>query len=111
VREYVEDEEGARTVAFEGPSDLEGFQIFVVPYAQSTITPERFRKDDPSRVMKDAKEITVDGAPAKSFYGYNDDMGDTREVWFIRNGYLYEVTTYLGFADELIPILQSWKFN
>jgi hypothetical protein len=43
VREYAEDEAGARTIAFEGPSQGEGFQIFVVPYAHSAITPERFR--------------------------------------------------------------------
>ena len=94
VREYVEDEEGARTVAFEGPSPGEGFQVFVVPYAGNSITPERFKTDDPSGVMKDATEIMVDGAPANSFFGYNDQMGDTREVWFIHGGYLHEVTTY-----------------
>jgi hypothetical protein len=110
VREYVEDEEGARTVAFEGPSELEGFQIFVVPYAESSITPERFRKDDPSGVMTDETDIMVDGAPAKSFSGYNDAMDATREVWFIRGGYLYEVTTYKGFDDQLTEALQSWKF-
>src|SRR5438105_2449887 len=53
VREYAEDEPGARTVAFEGPSLGESFQVFVVPYAESSITPERFKKDDPSGVMKD----------------------------------------------------------
>jgi hypothetical protein len=73
VREYVE--------------AGEGFQVFVVPYAESSVTAERFKKDDPSCVMKDAKEITVDGTPAKSFFGHNEDMGDIHEVWFIHGGY------------------------
>jgi hypothetical protein len=110
VREYAEDEAGARTIAFEGPSQGEGFQIFVVPYAHSAITPERFRIDDPSGVMKDAKETDVDRTPAKSFFGYNDQMGDTREVWFIHGGFLYEVTTYKPLDAWLTAILQSWKF-
>ena len=110
VREYAEDEAGARTVAFEGPSQGEGFQIFVVPYAHSAITPERFRIDDPSGVMKEAKEVIVDGTSAKSFFGYNDQMGDTREVWFIHGGFLYEVTTYKPLDTWLTSILQTWKF-
>ena len=53
VREYAEDEPGARTIVFEGPSQGEGFQIFVVPYDKSEITRERFLTDDPSGVRRD----------------------------------------------------------
>ena len=60
--------------------------------------------------MKDAQDIAVDGMPAKSFFGYNDQMGDTREVWFIHGGFLYEVTTYKPLDTWLTAILQSWKF-
>jgi putative ABC transport system substrate-binding protein len=28
-------------------------------------------------------EVMVDGTPSKSFIGYNDQMGDTREVWLL----------------------------
>jgi hypothetical protein len=28
------------------------------------------------------------------FFGSNSAMGDTREIWFIHGGFLYEVTTY-----------------
>ena len=109
TREY-DDGAGAGTIAFEGPSPGEGYQIFVVPYDKSEITRERFLTDDPSGVMKDAKDITIDGTPAKSFFGYNDQMGNTREVWFIHGGYLYEVTTYKPLAPWLTEILQTWKF-
>jgi hypothetical protein len=61
-------------------------------------------------VKKKTKDVMVDGTPATSFVGYNDQMGDTREVWFIRGGYLYEVTTFKGFEAELDTILQSWHF-
>ena len=55
-------------------------------------------------------KIMIDGTPAKSFVGSNDQMGATREVWFIHGSYLYEITTYKGFDQLLDPILQSWKF-
>lgn len=108
---HVYDEDGgARTITFEDASPGEGFQIFIVPYSQNYITPERFKTDDPSGVMTDPQDIAVDGAPAKIFYGYNDQMGDTREVWFIHGGFLYEVTTYKALDDWLGTIMLSWRF-
>jgi len=44
------------------------------------------------------------------FFGNNDVMGDTREVWFIHGGYLYEVTTYKPLETLLSQIIQSWTF-
>lgn len=110
VRVYAEDEDGARTITFESPDDEHAYQIFVVPYAERTITPERFRTDAPSGVMIDPKETMIDGTPAKSFFGYNDQMGDTWEVWFIHGGFLYEVTTDKQLDAWLTPILQTRKF-
>jgi hypothetical protein len=106
---YKEDE-GGRTVTFEGASPGEGFQVFIVPYIQNVITDARFKRDDPSGVMRQPQDITIDGAPAKMFFGHNDSMGDTREVWFIRGGYLYEVTTYKALDTWLAAIMQSWRF-
>ena len=110
VRVYAEEEDGARTITFESPDDGHAYQIFVVPYAQSAITPEQFRTDAPSGVMIDAKQTLIDGAPAKSFFGYNDAMGDTWEVWIIHDGFLFEVTTYKPLDAWLTAILQTWKF-
>lgn len=52
-------------------------------------------------------DITIDGVPAQSFFGYNDQTGDTREAWFIHGGYLYGVTTYKPPDAWLTPILQT----
>ena len=45
------------------------------------------------------------------FYGSNSVMGDTREIWFINAGLLYEVTTYKQLDTWLVPILQTWQFT
>ena len=39
-------------------------------------------------------------------------MGNTREVWFILGGLLYEVTTYkqLDTEGNKIGIMQTWRF-
>jgi len=54
-----DDGEGSHTFTFEGPSPGEGFQIFIVPYTETVITPARFKIDDPSDVMEDAATTTV----------------------------------------------------
>ncbi len=108
---HIYDEtDGGRTVAFEGASPGEGFQVFVVPYTEKAITAERFKTDDPSGVMKNPTDISLDGSPAKIFYGHNDQMGDTREVWTIHGGYLYEVTTYKPLDNWLGTIMTTFKF-
>jgi hypothetical protein len=109
VHVYDEDD-GARTITFEGATPGIGFQVFVVPYTNAVITDERFKTDDPSGVMQDPQDIKIVDVPAKIFYGHNDSMGDTREVWFIKDGYLYEVTTYKALDSWLSDIMLTWQF-
>jgi hypothetical protein len=48
---------------------------------------------------------------AKVYDGGNvPDIGDTREVWFIRGGFLYEVATYKELEPWLTEIMSTWKF-
>jgi hypothetical protein len=44
------------------------------------------------------------------FYGSNSVMGDTREIWLIHAGLLYEVTTYKQLDSWLAPMLQTRQF-
>jgi len=110
AKEYSEGK--GTTIAFENQKTRRGFQIFVVPYGENQITPERFKSDVPSGVIEDQKDIIlIDGITrASMFYSQNMAMGDTREVWFIKNGFLYEVTTYRELDAWLSSIIQTWKF-
>jgi hypothetical protein len=49
--------------------------------------------------------------PAKSFFGHNDAMGDTREVWLVHGGFLYEVTTYEPLDAWLTPYLAKLEIR
>jgi hypothetical protein len=109
VHQY-EEEGGAQTVTLEDRERGRGLQIFVVPYSESTISEERFRMDVPSRVRNDVENTQVDGVQAVTFRSKDASLGDTREVWFIHKGYLYEVTTFANTSDWFVPIMQSWEF-
>jgi hypothetical protein len=108
--QIFDEADGSRVVVFGGDSPGLGFQVFIVPYSENVITEERFKIDAPSGVMIEPIDISIDGAPAKAFIGYNEMMGETRDVWFIKNGYLYEVTTYKALDSWLGEIMTTWKF-
>lgn len=109
VEEYAE-QGGALTVTFQDPNSDEGFEVYVTPYAQSQVTQQRFDTDEPSGVMNSPTAIVIAGAPATMFFGNNTLMGDTREVWFIRGGFLYEVATYKNLDAWLSQIMSTWAF-
>ena len=100
----------ALTVEFQKEAGDPGFQIYVAPIAGSTITEERFRTDEPSGVRKDEKEASVDGAPGIAFHGFDPRIGQTYEVWFIKDNLLYEVVTYKQLEPWLNDILSTWRF-
>ena len=98
------------TVSFEDTKKEKGFQVFVVPYGSDQISERRFKLDVPSGVREEPVDVMVDGTRASAFFSTNATLGDTREVWFIKNGFLYEVTTYKALDTWLAGIMQTWKF-
>lgn len=111
ITEYDEGK-GAMTVVQENLQKVRGLQIFIVPYYEKTISEERFKADIPSGVRKNAEKTSIGkrGVEAVTFNSYDQFLGETREVWFIYNGYLYEVTTFRGVGDWFTPIMQTWRF-
>ncbi len=107
VYEY-DDGTSATTITFE---ETEGrkFQIFVVPYAEEYVTEEQFKKDLPSGTMREPIDIIIDGTPAKMFFSTIEGV-EMREVWFIRNGFLYEITTQRENDEWLSGVMKEWKF-
>lgn len=100
----------AITVTFQTVKKARGFQIFITPYNEPQVSEERFRQDEPSGVRESLTTVAVDGALGAAFYSANSALGATREVWFVHNGFLYEVTTLKPLDDWLDGILQTWQF-
>ena len=101
---------GARTIIFQNEQVAQGFQIFVVPYSATQVSTQRFKADQPSGVIEEPHNIAIDGAFATIFFGKDALLGETREVWFIHAGYLFEVTTPKVLDDWLGTIMQTWIF-
>ena len=101
---------GASTITFENASSSVGFQIFVVPYGETQISQERFLKDSPLGVRENLKDLNLDSVVAQSFYSKSMKLGDTWEVWFIRNGLLYEISTLKPLENWLADIIKTWLF-
>lgn len=107
--DYQEDT-GIDTVVFQDNAVPEGFQIYIQPYAGEKITDAQFKRDMPTGVRRDIRSATVGGVPAVVFYGNEQMLGDTYEVWFIHNGFLYEITTPKPLESRLNDILASLRF-
>ena len=110
VSEYDEGN-GARTFVFENRATEKSFEVFVLPYRAKFITADQFTLDQPSGVIIEPRTITIGGVPAVIFFGKNLKMGDTREVWFLYDGYLYEVMTYAADDAWLSQIMATWQFT
>lgn len=109
VTEFDEGD-GARTITFENVAGVKGFQIFIVPYGAQQVSVERFRKDVPSGMREQSTDLLIDGSVANAFFSNNIALGDTWEVWFIKNGYLFETTVPKVLGPWLSDILVTWKF-
>jgi hypothetical protein len=101
---------GASTITISNSDESQSFQIFIVPYDKTQVDQARFKLDEPSGVISQPTNIQIAGVSAMMFLGSNSIMGDTREVWFIRGGYLFEVNTYKDLDSWLSQIMQTWVF-
>ncbi len=101
---------GAMTITLENLVKVRGFQVFIVPYSESAISEARFKQDVPSGVRENVENTSLDGVRAVTFTSRDAVLGDTREIWVIRGGYLYEITTLAGTANWFDPIISTWKF-
>ena len=101
---------GAFTVALQDPTTNAGFEVYVTPFSGTQIDAARFKLDEPSGTFLDPTNVLIAGTRATMFFGSNPIMGDTREVWFIKDGLLYEVTTYKPLDAWLSQIMQTWQF-
>ncbi len=68
-------------------------------------------KDIPSGQFTEPVEIIISGDIHALAFFSTGTFGEMREIWFLRNGYLYEVTTYASLDGWLAEILATWNFE
>lgn len=93
-------------------SQQRSFQIFIMPFDEpGPITKERILIDLPEATVDNPQPVSINGIDALLFFGKDEDLGKTREVWFAHEGYLYQVSSYASFDEELSKIMTSFKFQ
>ncbi len=97
----------------------EWFQIYITPWDDSeALTVQKIKKDIPGIKMIDPKEVILgpnqkDGVGQRAiiFFSADGGVGETREIWFVHNGSLYQISTYKSFDTEIGKILSTLVFK
>ena len=98
-------------VVFQDPQTNQGFQIYAFSYPSPAITQARFNMDEPSGVLNSPQNVSVAGASGIMFLSHDSVIGTIREIWFIHQGILYEITTAQSLDQWMQSIMQTWQFN
>ena len=105
----VEDEEGETILVSKAAFDNFQMQIYIMPFDEDIVlTADRIKQDIPDIKMRDAREIKVGETKGVKFV---DEDQNTKEIWFVRGGFLYQVSSIL--KDEKITeeIIKSWGWK
>ncbi len=110
-------EGGGEQIQFQGRNG-EWFQIYITPWDEpEDITVDRIKQDIPDIVIQEPQRVVIGprqkegiGPNALIFFSKDSGLGDTREVWFIQNGYLYQITTYKRLDNMLAEILATFQY-
>lgn len=105
--------DGKDTVVFQN-SKSEGIQITISPYDDiKVLTADMIEKELPDMKVSDAEPVEI-GMYNKgvAFKSDNDAFdGASREVWFVFDSKLYQISTYERFDKLLQKMFETWRFN
>ncbi|MEX0919022.1 MAG: hypothetical protein WDZ85_03640 [Candidatus Paceibacterota bacterium] len=90
------------------------FQIFISPFDEpaDSLTPDRLRQDLPDLVVKKPEVFKLaDRASGLAFVSDGPPFGESREVWFVYQNHLYQISAYLDNDALLQNILRTWRFE
>ena len=107
------DEGDTQTILVSKKDTRDGFQIFIAPFDEpGPITKERILQDLPDLKIENSEQrLLKNGEIALIFFANDSALGKTREIWFVHDGYLYQITTIQAFDVQLVQIMNTWKFQ
>lgn len=92
----------------------QGVQIAVTPFEDAKeLTAEMIKNDIPDMKVADARAVDVgDGYTGIAFASDNAAYGgDSREIWFVYHGALYQLSTYARSQSLLEQVFGTWRFT
>lgn len=89
-------------------------QVFALPFDEKgLVTPQRIHKDLPELEIDNPKYVVIGKNKFKAliFWSNESGLGKTREIWFERNGYLFQITTIYKYERILGEMLETISFG
>jgi hypothetical protein len=103
------------TIVVQNPDKQVGFQISIRPVDENiTMSKQRIQEDLPDLQVSDPQPVRLgaDAGRGLAFISDNEAFGgDSREVWFTFNNYLYQISTYASMDPLLQKVLDTWTFR
>lgn len=106
--------ENGETVLVESSDKKVGIQILVLSYGSDVdITEAMVRSDIRDMKISDSQTVEI-GAKRKGLAFMSDNPafgGQSREVWFVWSGNLYQISTYAEHDEFLKKMFSTWQFT
>lgn len=104
------DEAGGRMVLINtGTSSI---QIFITDYNESggVLTFEKISADVPGLKINEPETFSLTGGEvALVFVGEDATFGNTREIWMVHKGHLFQIITPIESQETLATLLNTWE--
>lgn len=91
-----------------------GIQITITPLEEDILhlTKERIQTDIPDMQIEEVQPVEI--GDGRSGIAFKSDVpafgGESREVWFVFDSNLYQISTYARFDALLQTLFTTWKF-
>ena len=93
----------------------QGFQVLITPWdePETTLDASMIKRDIPDLKITDPQDVLLgESGKGVAFLSDNESFGgNSREVWFIYGGNLYQISTYARLDPLLQAVLATWKFE
>jgi hypothetical protein len=106
---------GGEVILVQSAEKAQGFQIVISSFDEqgTTLTREMIQKDIPGLDIRDVQDLLLgESGRGVAFLSDNSSFGgNSREVWFVYSGHLYQISTYARLDPLLQAVLGTWKFE
>ena len=109
----VDEGEGSKSIIVQNKNTGLGFQIYTSPFDEdiTVLTEDRIKQDLPALIIDKPQKIQVSGSEGLAFVSQNQSFGKSREVWFVYNGFLYQMSTYIESELLLQKVLETFEIH
>jgi hypothetical protein len=103
------------TILVQSAEKAQGFQITISPWDEpgAILTADMIQRDIPDLAVTNPQDLLLgESGKGVAFLSDNENFGgNSREVWFVFGGNLYQISTYARLDPLLQAVLSTWKFE